>query len=31
MPPTLPYLYKPFMKELAEYGFEFKKGKKVLS
>jgi saccharopine dehydrogenase-like NADP-dependent oxidoreductase len=25
MPPTLPYLYKPFMKELAEYGFEFKK------
>jgi saccharopine dehydrogenase-like NADP-dependent oxidoreductase len=31
MPPTLPYLYKPFMKELAKYGFEFKKGKKVLS
>jgi saccharopine dehydrogenase-like NADP-dependent oxidoreductase len=31
MPPTLPYLYKPFMKELAEYGFEFKKGTKVLS
>ncbi len=31
MPPTLPYLYKPFMKELAEYGFEFKKGKKVLN
>ena len=25
MPPTLPYLYKPFMKELAEYGFKFKK------
>ena len=25
MPPTLPYLYKPFMKELAGYGFEFKK------
>lgn len=25
MPPTLPYLYKPFMEELAEYGFEFKK------
>jgi saccharopine dehydrogenase-like NADP-dependent oxidoreductase len=25
MPPTLPYLYKPFVKELAEYGFEFKK------
>jgi saccharopine dehydrogenase-like NADP-dependent oxidoreductase len=24
MPPTLPYLYKPFMKELEEYGFEFK-------
>jgi saccharopine dehydrogenase-like NADP-dependent oxidoreductase len=30
MPPTLPYLYKPFMKELAEYGYVFKKGKKVL-
>ncbi len=25
MPPTLPYLYKPFVKELAEYGFEFKR------
>lgn len=25
MPPTLPYLYKPFVKELAEYGFIFKK------
>jgi saccharopine dehydrogenase-like NADP-dependent oxidoreductase len=25
MPPTLPYLYKPFMKELAVYGFEFKR------
>ncbi|MCH7974561.1 MAG: hypothetical protein IH949_11890 [Bacteroidetes bacterium] len=25
IPPTLPYLYKPFIKELAEYGFEFKK------
>jgi saccharopine dehydrogenase-like NADP-dependent oxidoreductase len=25
MPPTLPYLYKPFVKELAEYGFVFKK------
>lgn len=25
MPPTLPYLYKPFMKKLAEYGFEFKR------
>jgi len=25
MPPTLPYLYKPFMEELAEYGFEFKR------
>ena len=23
MPPTLPYLYKPFMEELAEYGFVF--------
>ena len=31
MPPTLPYLYKPFMKELAKYGFEFKKGKKILN
>lgn len=28
MPPTLPYLYKPFMKELAGYGFEFKRGKR---
>ncbi len=25
MPPTLPYLYKPFMEELAVYGFEFKR------
>jgi saccharopine dehydrogenase (NADP+, L-glutamate forming) len=25
MPPTLPYLYKPFVKELSEYGFIFKK------
>ncbi|NNG26333.1 MAG: saccharopine dehydrogenase, partial [Ignavibacteriaceae bacterium] len=25
MPPTLPYLYKPFMAELYEYGFEFKR------
>ncbi len=25
MPPSLPYLYKPFMKELAGYGFEFRK------
>jgi len=25
MPPTLPYLYKPFVKELADYGFVFKK------
>jgi saccharopine dehydrogenase-like NADP-dependent oxidoreductase len=25
MPPTLPYLYKPFMEELVEYGFEFKR------
>jgi saccharopine dehydrogenase-like NADP-dependent oxidoreductase len=25
MPPTLPYLYKPFVKELGEYGFVFKK------
>jgi saccharopine dehydrogenase-like NADP-dependent oxidoreductase len=25
MPPTLPYLYKPFVKELEEYGFIFKK------
>jgi len=25
MPPTLPYLYKPFVKELAEHGFVFKK------
>ncbi|MBT8378023.1 MAG: saccharopine dehydrogenase NADP-binding domain-containing protein [Ignavibacteria bacterium] len=25
MPPTLPYLYKPFVEELAEYGFVFKK------
>ena len=25
MPPTLPYLYKPFIKKLAEYGFEFKR------
>lgn len=23
MPPTLPYLYKPFVKELEEYGFHF--------
>jgi saccharopine dehydrogenase-like NADP-dependent oxidoreductase len=23
MPPTLPYLYKPFIKELDEYGFQF--------
>ncbi len=27
MPPTLPYLYKPFVKELGEYGFVFKKKK----
>jgi saccharopine dehydrogenase (NADP+, L-glutamate forming) len=27
MPPTLPYLYKPFVEELAEYGFVFKKKK----
>jgi saccharopine dehydrogenase-like NADP-dependent oxidoreductase len=27
MPPTLPYLYKPFIETLAEYGFIFKKGK----
>jgi len=25
MPPTLLYLYKPFMKKLAEYGFEFRR------
>ncbi len=25
MPPTLPYLYKTFIKEIAEYGFEFRK------
>ena len=25
MPPTLPHLYKPFVKELAEYGFVFEK------
>jgi saccharopine dehydrogenase-like NADP-dependent oxidoreductase len=25
MPPTLPYLYKSFVKELGEYGFVFKK------
>ncbi len=25
MPPTLPYLYKPFMEVLAKYGFEFKR------
>jgi saccharopine dehydrogenase-like NADP-dependent oxidoreductase len=25
MPPTLPYLYKPFMEELSVYGFEFKR------
>ena len=25
MPPTLPYLYKPFIVELEEYGFKFKK------
>ena len=25
MPPTLPYLYKPFIKELANYGFVFEK------
>ncbi|MEE9449755.1 MAG: saccharopine dehydrogenase C-terminal domain-containing protein [Ignavibacteriaceae bacterium] len=25
MPPTLPYLYKPFMEALAKYGFEFKR------
>ncbi len=28
MPPTLPYLYKPVIKELAKYGFEF--GKQVV-
>ena len=27
MPPTLPYLYKPFVEELSEYGFVFKKKK----
>ncbi|MCH7974684.1 MAG: hypothetical protein IH949_12525 [Bacteroidetes bacterium] len=25
IPQTMPYLYKPFVKELAECGFEFKK------
>ena len=25
LPPSLPYLYKPFMQELEEYGFHFKK------
>lgn len=27
MPPTLPYLYKPFIKEMAGYGFKFRKRK----
>ncbi len=27
MPPTLPYLYKPFIAEMAGYGFEFRKRK----
>lgn len=27
MPPTLPYLYKPFMEKLGEYGFKFTKRK----
>jgi saccharopine dehydrogenase-like NADP-dependent oxidoreductase len=25
LPPSLPYLYKPFVAELEEYGFHFKK------
>jgi saccharopine dehydrogenase-like NADP-dependent oxidoreductase len=25
MPPTLPYLYKPFISEMARYGFEFRR------
>lgn len=27
MPPTLPYLFKPFIKEMGRYGFEFRKRK----
>ena len=31
MLPTLPYLYKPFLSDLAEQGFVFKKGKWLAS